>query len=100
MVRWTSSAGEFMGHPAITVPAPLQHHRLNVFGQWLIAVQHIPAQPVDIPGPAHVVQGTQATHRHRGMRDTRIRDHLVPFFKGYVASDFRKMVFSKASWPQ
>ena len=97
VVGWTPSAGEFMGDPAVAISAPLQHDSLDVFDQLLILIDTLTAQLVNIPGPAHIVQDTQATHRHRGMRDMRIRDHLVPFFKGYVANDFFRIEFSRAS---
>ena len=89
-----------MGDPAVAIPHPFQHHRLDVFGQLLILINSLTAQLMDVPGPTDTVQFTQATHRHRGMRDTRIRDHLMPLFKRHVASDFFKIVFSRDNWPQ
>ena len=58
VVGWTPSAGQLMGDPAIAIPAPLQHHRLNVFRQLLILIDSLTAQLVDVPRPAHIVQGT------------------------------------------
>ena len=100
MVGWTSSSGELMGYPTVAIPPLLQHDSRDVFGQLLVLIDSLTAQRVNRPGPADIVQLAEATDRHQWMRDTRIWDHLVPFFEGYVASGFIRIEFSRASWPQ
>ena len=94
---WTPSACEFVGDSAVAISSPFQHHRFDVFGQLSIRIDSLSAQLMDVPGPTDIVQLTQATHRHRGMRVSRIRDHLVPMNERYVDKDFFKIVFSRES---
>jgi hypothetical protein len=93
------SARQFAGDPPVPIAVPLQNHGLNVGSKLLILVGGLAVSLTEVPRPTNRMQLTQATHRHRGMRDARIRDHLMPLFKRDVASDFFKMVFSRASWP-
>lgn len=101
MICWTTPTDEFVRDPAIAVAAELQHNRLDIFCQHFVMLSSLLLlRSLQKPRPTYLMKSTQATHRHLGMRRPRLLDHLVPFFKWYVANDFFKIVFSKESCPQ